>query len=72
MVATITLPWRIARRAGWLALPAWLARAYARARAERSRREVAYHMLHELDAYTLRDIGVSHAAMLESGLSPRD
>lgn len=51
--------------AGWVALPARLARRAARALAERHRRAIAYRDLQSLDAYMLRDIGLSHRAAAE-------
>lgn len=51
--------------AGWVAFPARLVRRAARALVERHRRAIAYRDLQSLDAYMLRDIGLSHRAVAE-------
>lgn len=65
MFRFVRRPWQGLHRAGWLASPARLAHHVACALADRHQRALAYRDLQSLDAYMLRDLGLSHRAAAE-------
>ena len=70
MLYLLRRPSLVVRTAGWMALPLHLLRRTAHAMAENRRHAIAYRDLREVDAHTLRDIGLSHRAAAEASRVP--